>query len=79
MKKRIESIITILDNKKAEDIRRYLEIKTIEEATIKNLLHELNDEGVIFTGRFYFYSIVKRWLTHLNLSDFSTIIKKILT
>ena len=51
---------------KAEDIRPYLEIKTIEEATIKNLLHELNDEVVIFTGSFYFYSIVKRWLTHLN-------------
>ncbi|MBO6792418.1 MAG: bifunctional folylpolyglutamate synthase/dihydrofolate synthase [Balneolaceae bacterium] len=58
----------------AADIQPHLAVKTVDEKSIKNLLHELNDEVVIFTGSFYFYSIVKRWLTHLNYSDFSTII-----
>ncbi|MCR9131828.1 MAG: bifunctional folylpolyglutamate synthase/dihydrofolate synthase [bacterium] len=49
-----------------EQIQEHLSVKTIDDSTIKNLLHELNDEVVIFTGSFYFYSIVKRWLTHLN-------------
>ncbi len=48
------------------DIQPHLAVKTVDEKSIKNLLHELNDEVVIFTGSFYFYSIVKRWLTHLN-------------
>jgi len=49
-----------------EEIRRFLSIKNIDESNFETILTDFKQEVVIFAGSFYFYPIVKRWLTHMN-------------
>lgn len=49
-----------------EDVKELLAANSITEHSFKTILDELNNEVVIFTGSFYFYPIVKRWLTQFN-------------
>jgi len=51
---------------KIEDVENYFIVKLIEEKNYKTILDELKHEVVIFAGSFYFYPIVKRWLTYTN-------------
>ncbi len=51
---------------KVEQIREYLSVESIDESNFKRILNDLKHEVVIFAGSFYFYPIVRRWLTHLN-------------
>lgn len=47
---------------KKADIDRYLSVQQINNKNQQKILNELKTELVIFTGSFYFYSTVKRWL-----------------
>ncbi len=51
---------------KLEEISEYLIVSEIDNSNFKRILNELKHEVVIFAGSFYFYPIVKRWLTQLN-------------
>lgn len=51
---------------KMEEIQKYLSVESINDSNFEIILDELKHEVVIFAGSFYFYPIVKRWLTHLN-------------
>ncbi len=45
-----------------EDIWSFINTKLISENTYQEILKELKTELVIFTGSFYFYPVIKRWL-----------------
>lgn len=47
---------------KKEDLRSLEGLKSIGEDSYRKILDELKTELVIFTGSFYFYPIIKRWL-----------------
>jgi dihydrofolate synthase/folylpolyglutamate synthase len=49
-----------------DEIPAFLTVESISDLDFKRKLADLKQEVVIFTGSFYFYPIVKRWLTHLN-------------
>ncbi len=51
---------------KLEDVVKYLNVNSITNSNFERILDDLKHEVVIFAGSFYFYAIVKRWLTHLN-------------
>ena len=51
---------------KLMDISTYLNVKPIKESSFKRILQEMKLEVVIFAGSFYFYPIVKRWMTHFH-------------
>ncbi len=45
-----------------KDIQQWFPVKKIDKSTAKSILKELETSLVIFTGSFYFYSTVKRWV-----------------
>lgn len=47
---------------KKDEIRSFIKLKSIDENSYQKILDELKTELVIFTGSFYFYPIIKRWL-----------------
>lgn len=54
-----------LDSERAasySDIQQVIDAKNIAETTYKTILKEFDTSLVIFTGSFYFYSTVKRWV-----------------
>lgn len=51
---------------KLMDISTFLNVKPIKESSFKRILQEMKLEVVIFAGSFYFYPIVKRWMTHFH-------------
>ena len=51
---------------KLMDVSSFVNVKSINEISFKRILHEMKQEVVIFAGSFYFYPIVKRWVTHFH-------------
>lgn len=51
---------------KLMDVSTFLNVKSINETSFKIILQEMKQEVVIFAGSFYFYPIVKRWMTHFH-------------
>ena len=51
---------------KLMDVSTFLNVKSINEISFKIILQEMKQEVVIFAGSFYFYPIVKRWMTHFH-------------
>ena len=49
-----------------EDIRSILSVQEISEDNSEQILKELRHSLVIFTGSFYFYPIVKRWISQID-------------
>ena len=47
-----------------EDIEQSISVKSIDENNFKSILKEFETSLVIFTGSFYFYSTVKRWVSN---------------
>lgn len=47
------------------DIRPLMEVEIMDENNQSTILKELQTELVIFTGSFYFYPIVKRWVNKI--------------
>jgi len=45
-----------------EEIHKLMDVKSIKENTFKSILKEFETSLVIFTGSFYFYRTVKRWV-----------------
>ena len=46
------------------DIEQRISVKNIDENNYKSILKEFETSLVIFTGSFYFYSTVKRWVSN---------------
>ncbi len=49
-----------------DDIAPFLDAKSISEKNVLQILNEFKSEVVIFTGSFYFYPVVTRWITKVN-------------
>jgi dihydrofolate synthase/folylpolyglutamate synthase len=47
-----------------EEIEKVMTVKSIDEMSFKTILKEFDTSLVIFTGSFYFYSTVKRWVSN---------------
>lgn len=47
-----------------EEIKEVISVKRISESNYKSILKEFDTSLVIFTGSFYFYSTVKRWVSN---------------
>ncbi len=47
-------------------VDRFFSSELISEMNFQTILDDFRNEVVIFAGSFYFYPIVKRWLTQLN-------------
>jgi dihydrofolate synthase/folylpolyglutamate synthase len=47
-----------------KEIEQRISLKKIDESNYKSILKEFETSLVIFTGSFYFYSTVKRWVSN---------------
>ncbi len=47
-----------------KEVRLRIPAEKIDENTYKSILKEFETSLVIFTGSFYFYSTVKRWVSN---------------
>lgn len=47
-----------------KEIQTHIDVKSINENSFETILKEFDTSLVIFTGSFYFYGTVKRWVSH---------------
>ena len=47
-----------------KEIQSHIDVKSINENSFESILNEFDTSLVIFTGSFYFYATVKRWVSH---------------
>lgn len=47
-----------------KEVRKLIDVEKVDENTYKSIFKEFETSLVIFTGSFYFYSTVKRWVSN---------------